>query len=181
MERFENLKTVEDVKAAIERDPVAFMFAVWDAEAAEGSIDGDDDPPPASASPAQQVAERSPRNHCDPTCPCRISFAVGDPVRTNRFLPQTSGTVERLGKRMPGHETGFYVYVRFDQPSGEAFDGEFPASRAFFGGFDLVREGMADPFVSPRASCSRQHPCRSTPQPNPAKDKCAACRRAVNG
>jgi hypothetical protein len=132
---FEQFKTVEDVKAAIERDPLAFIFAVWDAENAEA----DDDPPPAPASPAP--------HHCHASCPCHIPFAVGKRVRTNRFLPPATGIVERLGKRMPRHSSGHYVYVRFDDRS------PLPPSladrrRAFFGGFDLVPEGDADPFAS---------------------------------
>jgi hypothetical protein len=55
-EEIENIKTVDDARTLIERDPVAFMFAVWDMEAAEGSTDDGDDDPPVPPAPSRARA-----------------------------------------------------------------------------------------------------------------------------
>jgi hypothetical protein len=141
----------EDVEALLERDPVALMFAVWDAEDAEVA-NGDDRPPGEGPRELREPTAKQPRRRkatrlrCCPSCLCHIPFAVGDRVRTNLFLPAATGTVERLGKRMPRHSSGHYVYVRFD--AGSRLPPSLADRRhALYGGFDLVPEGGTDPFA----------------------------------
>jgi hypothetical protein len=157
----------EAIKKALLDDPVGFMFAIWDAETAEDAEDADAHdagadcpsgkpptakrevpPPPPAKREALQRTAKQPRRHCCPSCPCHISFAVGDHVRTNLFLPSATGTVRRLGKRMPRHDTGCYVYVEFDAASRSRLPPRLADRRhAFHGGFDLVPEGDVDPYA----------------------------------
>jgi hypothetical protein len=163
------------IEKALLADPVGFMFAVWDAEDAEAAEVASDDrpldkppPPPPAKREAQREAPtaKQPRRRCCPSCPCHISFAVGDHVRTNLFLPSATGTVRRLGKRMPRHDTGCYVYVEFDAASRSRLPPRLADRRhTFHGGFDLVPEGDVDPYASKERAPASPHDGGDDPSP----------------